>query len=112
MTVDERTRKIARNQAMYREANERIQDLNEAFGTFSGEFLVVCECPEQLCTQQIPVSPKAYEGIRADPAQFIVRPGHQAIDVEEIVRTEATYVVVRKHEGEPARLAEKTDPRH
>jgi hypothetical protein len=109
--IDERTKKVARNQALYREVNERIEELNEAFGEISGEFLVVCECGDPVCAEQIALSRRAYERTRANPAQFIVRPGHQVAAVEEIVATEPEYMVVEKHEGTPARLAEETDPR-
>jgi hypothetical protein len=110
--TDERTKKVARNEAMYREVNERIEDLNEVFGEMSGEFVVVCECADPMCAEQIPLSREAYERTRANSAQFVLRPGHQTADVEEIVAAEAEYVVVEKHEGEPAALAQQTDPRH
>ena len=109
---DEPTKKVARNQAMFRQVNERIEDVNDAFGEMSGEFVVVCECANPSCAEQIAISREAYERTRANSAQFIVKRGHQAADVEEIVATEAEYVVVRKHEGEPARVAQQTDPRH
>lgn len=110
--TDERTKKVARNEAMYREVNERIEDLNDVFSEMSGQFAVVCECGDPMCAEQIALSREAYERTRANSTQFILRPGHQAADIEEIVATEADYVVVEKHEGEPAALAQKTDPRH
>jgi hypothetical protein len=111
-STDERTKKVARNQAMYRQVNERIDELNEAFGEMTGRFLVVCECGTSACTEQIALSREAYERTRSNPTQFIVRPGHQVIAVEDVVATEPEYLVVEKHEGTPARMAEKTDPRH
>jgi hypothetical protein len=109
---DERAKRVARNEAMYREVNERIEDLNETFGEMSGEFVVVCECADPMCTEQIALSREAYERTRANSARFIVRPGHQAADFEDLIATEADYVIVEKHDGEPASLAQKTDPRH
>jgi hypothetical protein len=32
---DERTKTLARNHAMYRQVNERLEDVNEAFGEIS-----------------------------------------------------------------------------
>lgn len=110
--TDERTKKVARNQAMYRQVNERIEELNEAFDEMSGEFVVVCECADPMCAEQIALSRDAYERTRANSAQFILRPGHQAADIEDLVATEGDYVIVEKHEGEPASLAQKTDARH
>jgi hypothetical protein len=110
--TDDRMKKVARNQAMYRQVNERIEELNEAFEEMSGEFVVVCECADPMCAEQIALSREAYERTRANSAQFILRPGHQAADVEELVATQADYVIVEKHEGEAASLALKSDPRH
>ena len=110
--TDQRTKKVAQNQAMFREVNERIEDINEALGEMSGEFVVVCECADPLCAEQIALSREAYERTRSNSAQFIIKPGHEAADIEEIIATEAEYVVVEKHEGEPAGMAQKTDPRH
>ena len=108
---DERKTRVARNEAMYREVNERIEEVNEAFGELTGEFTVVCECGNAGCTEQIALSGQAYEQVRADPTHFIVKSGHQASDVESVVAYEDEYLVVEKHDGKPARLAEKTDPR-
>jgi hypothetical protein len=110
--TDERTKKVARNQAMYRQVNERIEELNEAFGEMSGEFVVVCECGDPMCAEQIALSREAYERTRANSAQFILKPGHQAADIEDLIAREADYVIVEKHEGVPASLALKSDPRH
>lgn len=108
---DERTRRVARNEAVYREVNERIEEINDAFGELTGTFMVVCECHDARCTEQIALSREAYEQVRADPTHFIVRPGHHASDVEAVIAYEDEYFVVEKHAGKPADLAEKTDPR-
>jgi hypothetical protein len=50
-----------------------------------------------------------YERIRSDPTQFVVRPGHDAPDVETVIERHESYWVVRKHEGDPAGLARRTD---
>ena len=71
---DERTRRVARNQAMYRQVNERLEDLNDALGEISREFRVVCECADVTCMEQITLSRQAYERTRANPTQFIVSP--------------------------------------
>jgi hypothetical protein len=109
--TDERTRRVARNQAIYRQVNERVAELNEAFGEVSGDFLVVCECSDLLCTEQISLSVEAYERTRSSPTHFIVRPGHEAAAVEDVIAQEPGYLVVEKRAGKPATLAKATDPR-
>ena len=42
---------------------------------------------------------------------FIVCPGHEAPKVETVDVVNPRYLIVRKREGEPAAIAEATDPR-
>jgi hypothetical protein len=109
--MDERERRIGLNEAVFREANERIQELNETFATFTDELVLVCECGDGKCVEQITMPPGAYEELRADPAHFAVAPGHEIPDVERVIAQRDGYDVVRKSEGEPQRIAEVTDPR-
>ena len=109
--MDERTRKIGENEALYRSINERIEDLNQAFGTVTETMAVVCECGKLECTEQIELDIPTYERVRSEPTHFVVLPGHEIPDVEEIVEHHDGYNVIRKHPGGPAELARATDPR-
>ena len=108
---DERARRVGANEALYRLVNEQIEGINEAFGTITNDFAVVCECGDLRCQQQLILTRDAYEHVRADPTAFILKPGHQAEDVEDVVDANRDYVVVVKKPGTPARLAADTDPR-
>ena len=48
--------------------------------------------------------------VRMSPTWFIVAPGHEAIDLENVVARYDRYLVVEKR-GEAAELAAQTDPR-
>jgi hypothetical protein len=109
--VDERKRRIGVNEAVFREANERIQSLNETFATLTDQLVIVCECGSAECVEKISLTPAAYEELRAEPTQFAVVPGHDIPDVEEVVARREGYDVVRKVAGVPRRIAEVTDPR-
>jgi hypothetical protein len=109
--VNERQRRAAQNEAMFREVNERIDDLDDRFGVSDGTIVVICECGRVDCTAQIELSRREYEEIRSDSATFALVPGHEDPDVEEVVRRAANHLVVRKRPGEPERIAEETDPR-
>lgn len=111
MTPDERARKISENEALYRSINERIEDLNEAFGTLSGSMTVVCECGDGVCAEQIEVPVATYESVRSEPTHFIIRPGHEIVEVETVVEEHDGFHVVAKQAGEPARVAKESDPR-
>src|SRR3712207_4660758 len=107
----ERERRVGHNQALFRQLNDRIEELNASFATVSEVFEVVCECGRSDCMEQITVAPDVYERVRAQPAWFIMRPGHEAEDVERVIEEHNEFVVVMKHAGAPQRLAEDTDPR-
>jgi hypothetical protein len=47
--------------------------------------------------------------VRGDSTRFVIRPQHDAPDVEDVVERHEGYCVVRKHEGEPAELARRAD---
>jgi hypothetical protein len=110
--MSERAVRIGRNEALFREVNEEIDVLNRTFAGLGDRTMhVVCECGDLDCSAGLVVPLAAYEQVRADPALFLVQPGHVAEDVEEVVEEQAGYQVVRKHPGQPERIAVETDPR-
>ena len=48
--------------------------------------------------------------MRGDETQFVVTPGHERPEVEDVVAEREGWVVVRKR-GEAAAIAAETDPR-
>jgi hypothetical protein len=110
VAVDERGRRVGQNEALFRNVNEEVRDVGEAFA-ITGSLRMVCECGEQTCIEQIEVSGEEYEAIRADPTHFAIKPGHDVPDVETVVARHPGYWVVRKDPGEPERIARETDPR-
>jgi hypothetical protein len=109
--MDERERRIGLNESVFRQVNERVEDLNRAFSQVTETMDVVCECGDASCIDQIIVSLPDYERVRSDPTLFFIVPGHQAPDVETVVEEQAGFAVVRKDEGDEAELARETDPR-
>jgi hypothetical protein len=101
----ERTERIGRNEDLFRKVNDQIEGVNEAFGTITGTMSIVCECGELDCVEQIDLTLDEYRELRSDPLRFAVKPGHEISDVEQIVARREGYFVVRKTEGEAARLA-------
>jgi hypothetical protein len=109
--MEERERRIGLNEAVFREANERIREVNETFATLTDELILVCECGSGTCTEKISMRPGDYETLRAEPTHFAIVPGHELPDVEEVVGQREHYAIVRKSDGIPRRIAELTDPR-
>jgi hypothetical protein len=113
---DERAVRIGLNEALFREVNERIEELQvgfrqEAQSVEGDKLLVVCECGNVDCTERIDVPVAEYERVRSDGSHFLVTPGHEIASVERVIRVAGAYNVVEKDSGLAAALAEQTDPR-
>src|ERR671922_1795781 len=107
--MDDRKRRIGENEALYRSINERIEGLNEAFGTVAETMAVVCECGDLDCTEQIELDVPTYERVRSEPTQFVILPGHEIPNVDEIVERHDHFHLIRKKPGEAAEAARETD---
>jgi len=104
----------ARNEALFREVNERIEELEAGLtGYAQNDSLLVgfvCECPNEDCGETIDVTREQYEAVRDSPRQFIVVPGHEDADIARIVEQHAHFLVVEKL-GEAAEVATERDSR-
>jgi hypothetical protein len=98
--------KAARNQALWREINERIEAVAQASGNV--EFL--CECANTACIETIHLSIADYERIRSSPTRFPIRVGHDFPEFENVVEASDGYAVVEK-KGAAADEAARLDPR-
>ena len=110
--MDERGHRIGLNEALFREVNERVKGINENFKTPLADAEFVCECGDASCTQRIRLTMVEYEALRSEPTHFAIVPGHEIQGIERLVKHEAGYDIVAKRPGEPARVAEETDPRN
>ncbi len=104
-----REERQARNESLFREVNERIEEATSRIGVLStAEFL--CECADAGCVERIELSMGEYEKLRSHPAHFAVRPGHEYLNVDRVIEQRDDYVIVEKH-GEAREIAERRDPR-
>ena len=110
--MSSREERIGLNEAVFREVNERIEGLAETFQLGSQPLDLICECGDASCLKRISMTPAEYEQLRSESHQFAVHPGHVAPDVEAIGERRQGYDIVRKDEGAPKEIAERTDPRH
>jgi hypothetical protein len=108
--VQARDRRLAENEVRFRALNERLRDGSDTWGPGDGVLELVCECGDEDCTQALRLTARDYEAVRSDEAEFIVAPGHELIEVEDVVTEHAGWSVVRKR-GEAAVIAAESDPR-
>ena len=99
--------RAARNESVFREVNERIEEFRSTASAFV-EF--VCECALERCAAYVPLTLEEYERIRLDSNRFFVLPGHVLPHVDKVIEETDRYVVVSKL-GSGASVAAELDPR-
>jgi hypothetical protein len=98
--------RIARNEAIFREVNERVADVMDSESRMTN---FLCECGNLDCTEEISLTDAEYGKLRSNPATFAVVPGHALEDVETVIEETDRFQIVEKHPREAA-IAEATDP--
>jgi hypothetical protein len=103
--IDAREQRVIRNEALFREVNERIADISR-----SGPIEFMCECGEEACLESIGLTRGEYEEVRSVSDHFVMKPGHEHPDFERVIDSHDRYVVVDKV-GQAEDIADRTDPR-
>jgi hypothetical protein len=109
--MDERQRRLGLNETLFREVNERVKSVSEAFAEPAELAEFVCECGDDSCAARIQMSLGEYERVRSSPIRFAIVPGHELPEVERVIQETDRFTVVEKLRGGPAELAEAHDPR-
>ena len=102
--LEDRKRKIGENEGIFREVNELVRPLDQDVMT------VLCECGDTACRDQLVIAHDEYVRLRADPTLFVLRPGHDFDETEQVEAKHLEYWIVRKRVGLPAQIARETDP--
>jgi hypothetical protein len=103
--------RVARNEATFREANERVASFSHALER-EDPLPVLCECADPRCTNVVLVTHAEYEEVRADPSWFVSDLGHVA-NAEgwgRVISENERFAVVEKL-GDAAEVAAELDPR-
>jgi hypothetical protein len=106
--VDPPDRRLARNEALFREVNENLRTFTEDNkGTLHDFF---CECADVDCTIRVKLTSSEYETARSEGNRFVVASGHEQREVERIVIETDRFLLVEKTGGGGDEAA-KLDPR-
>ena len=105
-----RQERLARNEAFFRDVNERISEVANALGDGQDTYEFLCECSDPTCTQRIELTRAEYEHVRAEGTRFVLAPGHAANEVELVVEREDDHIIVEK-DGRAGEVATELDPR-
>lgn len=104
-----REQRLAKNEVLFREVNERIEQAAED-ASFEGLMVFVCECGNAECAETIEVTLAEYEAARSQPTLFLVVPGHEHGEITRVLEQNERFAVVEKV-GEAGEIAQKHDPR-
>jgi hypothetical protein len=111
MEMDERERRLGMNEAVFREVNERVEEVHQTLGSDTGLLDIICECGALTCTERISVPIAEYERVRSNATHFLLQVGHEDPTVERMIESHGTYIVVEKEGMDVEQIAEATDPR-
>ncbi|SRR6266545_5097216 len=105
----ETARQVAQGEALFREVNERINEIADDFGLAEG-FSIFCECASPECQERLELTQAEYEHLRRMPTHFAVLRGHEIAAVERVVQENDRFLTVEKL-GDSGVTATMLDPR-
>jgi hypothetical protein len=114
--MDDRRRRQAENEMVFRSINEQIESLGRELFDRGDEgakvWQFVCECHRNECVERMALTGIEYEAVRASGKRFLVAPSpdHVDMEIENVIDMSARYWIVEKTD-ESADLAEADDPR-
>jgi len=85
--------RLAKNEILFREVNERLDDLAT---TWSKTTDYLCECSETSCAEIIELTSDEYERVRSRATVFVVLPGHERPEIENVVEANERFMLVEK----------------
>jgi hypothetical protein len=111
---DETPGENGRNVARAAAAEVNGRQVNEAIerGTReAGAAVFVCECGKLGCTDTVELTIAEYEEVRSGFERFLVIPGHELEDIEDVIERHDGYLVVAKRDDQAVAIAAVTDDR-
>jgi hypothetical protein len=89
----------------------RVNEAIERGARGTGTAVFVCECGNLGCSETVELTISAYEGVRSGFERFLVMPGHEIGEIEDVVERHGSYLVVAKRDDQAAEMAYATDDR-
>lgn len=111
MNEEWRRRRIAKNETMFRDINERLEQGLKQVRHHEGRQQFVCECGNRDCDMLVTLTFEEYERVRRDSRHYAVVPGHVFPDTERVIAGNDRFEVVEKV-GEPGvQISDAADQR-
>ena len=93
---------------MFRAVNREIESETTQLGARDLE--VLCECGQGGCSELIGITADVYDEVHNERDRFLVSPGHENPQIENVVRRTEEWVIVDKF-GDAERIAESEPDR-
>jgi hypothetical protein len=106
---EDRQERLAKNESLFRSLNENINDVAARLGG-TQPFEFICECSTSGCFERLSLTLSEYERIRQNGTHFLLFPGHEDIEIEQVIATREAFVVVEK-DGVAGLVADDDNPR-
>lgn len=108
--MDDRQRRLAQNETVFRDVNERIEGVAAKQGDDMHRYEFICECSNADCTFRVGLTLKEYEEVREQGTRFFVLANHAMLEVEQVIEHRDGYDIVEKT-GEAADFVARQNPR-
>jgi len=97
-------------EALFREVNERVRELNLRLEELTPYGSWSCECSDTACLGRVDLTLDEYDAVRAEATHFVVVPSPDHVDraVETVTLETDRYWIVEKL-GSAARVAMETN---
>jgi len=89
----------------------RVNEAIERGAQGTGTAVFVCECGNLGCSETVQLTISEYETVRSGFERFLIVPGHQIEEIEEVVERHDAYLVVAKRDDQAAEMAYASDDR-
>jgi len=104
---DLRAARVAHNESLFRDANERIASAARRLDLEGVELPFLCECSRATCTEIVRLTLPVFRSLRSSGRTFVCVPAHgRTGGSERIVDEKPGYVVVEKL-GRVGEIAER-----
>lgn len=91
----DRKQRLEENEKLFREVNERVEQMQATFQSRPDPEWV-CECGDESCFEKLIVPLDEYHEVRSQDDWFLIKPGHEELDVERVVEQQNGFYVVEK----------------
>jgi hypothetical protein len=93
---EQRARKLAENEALAREVNERVGEVAAGWHTDDEPLEFICECSLAECTERIHLRLAEYLDVRSSTVRFALVGAHVNPEIEVAVDEAGDAIVVEK----------------